>query len=99
MKVEIIAKIITDIEVIPDCVINSDTISEYKNELDCNIGNSSLDYLSDKLKDFEEIHVLSIKPSYDDEEYDNLLNSYQKEYDQMLEKIVQKHDLKLIDTE
>lgn len=80
MKVEIIAKIITDIEVIPDCVINSDTISEYKNELDCNIGNSSLDYLSDKLEYFDEIHVLSAKPSYD-EEYDNLLNSYQKEYD------------------
>lgn len=95
MKVEIIAKIITDIEVIPDSVINSDTISEYKNELDCDIGNSSLDYLSDKLENFDEIEILSAKPSYD-EEYDNLLNSYQKEYDQKsmyrLEKNVQKCD-------
>jgi hypothetical protein len=42
MKVSIIAKIITDIDVSLDDVVNSDTVGEYQTQLHCDVGNSAL---------------------------------------------------------
>lgn len=87
MKVTIIAEISADIPVYPDDVINSDTLEEYREELDCCIGNDALSYLSHYLKAFEEIKIISTHP-YEEgiDEYRNLLNNYQKEYDEQIKK-------------
>ena len=66
---------------IPD-VINSDTIGDYKAELDCDIGNAACDYLSRNLPHAEDIVINMAEPEYHEgiEEYSKLLNNWLPEY-------------------
>ena len=86
MVVRAIVEIITEIDVHPDDVVNSDTIEDYKAELDCNIGNGMLDYLSHNLKN-SDIKIESTEP-YDTgvEIYGNLLNKWGPEYKRRMKK-------------
>lgn len=86
MKVKIIATIVTDINVFPDEIINSDTIGDYASQLNCDIGNDALFYLSNCLKNANDIIVNSAEP-YDDEgieEYSKLLNNWVIEYPKLI---------------
>ena len=87
MKVKFIATIIADIDVFPDEVINSDTIGDYKAELDCDIGNAACDYLSRNLPHAEDIVINMAEPEYHEgiEEYSKLLNNWQPEYKKRME--------------
>ena len=82
MKVKIIAEIEADIQWIPDNVINSDTIGDYKAELDCNIENAACEYLSNQLNNWESIKILSAQPNDIEgiEEFSAYLNEYQQKY-------------------
>lgn len=82
MKIKFIATIIADIPVYPDDVCNSDTIGDYKAELDCSIGNAACDYLSKHLSKYEYIEVNMAEPEYHDgiEEYSKLLNNWEPKY-------------------
>jgi hypothetical protein len=74
MVVEIIAKIQVDLP-ITGITENSDSVGDYKLELDCNIGNEAIDYLSDNLD--ADIEILSASPIYEGaDEYINLLNNW-----------------------
>ena len=87
MKVKIIAEIIADVHVFPDDVLNSDTVGDYKSELDCNVGNDSLSYLVYHLPQNTDITILSAQP--DDEgidEYNQILNHWQQEYNERIKK-------------
>lgn len=88
MKVKFIATIIADIDVYPDDVINSDTIGDYKAQLDCDLGNAALFYLSNHLKRTEDIIINMAEPEYHEgiEEYGKLLNNWQ--YDKLQNKEV-----------
>lgn len=81
MKLTILTEISIDIPIVPDDVINSDTIGDYVTELNCCLGNDALTYLGNKLPEAEEITILSVHP-YDDgvEEYVNLVNNWESEY-------------------
>lgn len=87
MRVKIIAEIIADVKVFPDDVVNSDTIGDYKAELDCNVANDSLDYLTNHLKNYDSITIVSAIPEDDGiDEYSNILNNWQPEYTQRMKK-------------
>lgn len=87
MKVKIIAEIIADVHVFPDDVLNSDTVGDYKSELDCNIGNDSLKYLMDYLPQNTDITILSAQPDDEGiEEYNQILNNWQQEYNERIKK-------------
>lgn len=88
MKVKFIATIIADIDVYPEDVLNSDTIGDYKAELDCDIGNAALLYLSHNLPRTEEITINMAEPEYHEgiEEYGKLLNNWKPEYDRRMKK-------------
>lgn len=83
MKVKIIATIIDDVDVFPDDVLNSDTIADYIAQLNCDIGNAALSYLSHQLK-HADIEINMTEPVYDEgiEEYSKLLNNWQSEYNE-----------------
>lgn len=86
MKVKFIATIIADIDVYPDEVINSDTIGDYKAELDCDIGNAACDYLARNLPNAEDIVINMTEPEYHEgiEAYSKLLNNWQDEYNKRI---------------
>lgn len=86
MKVKFIATIIADIDVYPDEVINSDTIGDYKAELDCDIGNAACDYLARNLPNVEDIVINMAEPEYHEgiEAYSKLLNNWQDEYNKKI---------------
>ena len=86
MVVRAIVEIIAEINVHPDDVVNSDTVGDYKAELDSAIGNDMLDYLSQNLKD-SDIKIESAEP-YDTgvEIYGNLLNEWSPEYKKRMKK-------------
>lgn len=88
MKVKFIATIIADIDVYPDDVCNSDTIGDYKAELDCNIGNAACDYLSRNLPNTEDIIINMAEPEYHEgiEQYSQLLNNWEPEYKKRMRK-------------
>ena len=88
MKVKIIATIIADIDVFPDEVVNSDTIGDYKADLDCDIGNAACDYLSRNLPHAKDIVINMAEPEYHEgiEEYSQLLNNWQPEYERIMKK-------------
>lgn len=87
MRVRIIAEIIADVHVFPDDVLNSDTIGDFKSELDCNVGNDSLDYLIDHLPRNTNITILSAQPDDEGiEEYNQFLNNWQQEYNERIKK-------------
>lgn len=82
MKVKIIAEIEADIYWTPDNVMNSDTIGDYKAELDCNIENAACEYLANQLNDWESVKILSAQPNDIEgiEEFSTYLNEYQQKY-------------------
>lgn len=87
MKVKIIAEIIADVHVFPDDVLNSDTVGDYKSELDCNVGNDSMSYLVDHLPQNTDITILSAQPDDEGiEEYNQILNNWQQEYHERIKK-------------
>ena len=88
MKVKFIATIVADIDVFPDDVINSDTIADYVTQLNCDIDNGALWYLSNRLKRSDDIVIMSSEP-YDEgiEEYGKLLNNWQSEYERRMNEI------------
>lgn len=82
MLVKINATIYTKVEVFPPDVLNSDTIGDYKAELDCSLQNDALEHLWNMDKPLQEIVINSVEP-YDlegVEEYGNLLNNWESEY-------------------
>jgi hypothetical protein len=83
MRVKIIATIIADIDVFPDDVLNSDTIADYTTQLNCDIDNAALNYLSHQLK-HADIEINMTEPEFYDgiEEYSKLLNNWQSEYNE-----------------
>lgn len=85
MKVKIIAEIVTDVWVHPSDVLNSDTVGDYKSELDCDIINSSLQHLIDRgVKG--DITILSAEPIEEGiEQYSQLLNNWYPEYHQRMQ--------------
>ena len=87
MKVRIITEIIADVDVSFDDVVNSDTIADYKAELDCDLGNAALHYLSDRLKRCDEVEIISTEP-YDEgvDQYGDLLNNWKPEYNRRMKK-------------
>lgn len=87
MKVKFIATIIADIDVYPDDVCNSDTIGDYKAELDCDIDNAALYYLSNNL-DASDITINMAEPEYYEgiEQYSQLLNNWDPEYKERMKK-------------
>ena len=84
MKVKIITEIITDVWVHPSDVLNSDTVGDYKSELDCDVINSSLQHLIDKRINGD-ITILSAEP-YEDgvDQYKEILNNWHPEYYQRM---------------
>lgn len=82
MLVKINATIYAKVEVFPPDVLNSDTIGDYKAELDCALQNDALEHLWNMDKPLQEIVINSVEP-YDSEgveEYGNLLNNWESEY-------------------
>lgn len=87
MKVKIIAEIYTNIDVFPDDVCNSDSIGEYKAQLDCDISNAALYMLAHHLPNDSEIEIISTEPLEDGiDEYGNLLNKWPEEYKKRMKK-------------
>ena len=86
MVVKTIVEVIAEIDVYPDDVVNSDTVGDYKSELDCNVGNGMLDYLAHRLKDAN-IEIIATEP-YDTgvEVYNNILNNWEPEYKERMQK-------------
>lgn len=88
MKIKFIATIVADIDVFTDDVVNSDTIGDYKAELDCDIGNAACNYLSHNLPHAEDIIINMAEPEYHEgiEEYSKLLNNWKPEYNKIMKK-------------
>lgn len=88
MKVKFIATIVADIDVFPDDVVNSDTIGDYKAELDCNIDNAACTYLAHNLPNAEDIIINMAEPEYYEgiETYSKLLNNWKLEYERIMKK-------------
>lgn len=94
MVVRAIVEITTEIDVHPDDPINSDTVGDYKAELDCCIGNAVLHLLSEKLKNTQaDIKIEAYEP-YDTgiEDYSNFLNNWQRQYNERMEQFLKKLD-------
>lgn len=86
MKIKFITTIVADVDVFPDDVLNSDTIADYTMQLNCDIDNAALFYLTDRLKQYDSIEIISAEP-YDVEEYSKLLNNWQPEYKRRMNEI------------
>lgn len=86
MKIKFITTIVADVDVFPDDVLNSDTIADYTMQLNCDIDNAALFYLTDRLKQYDSIEIISAEP-YDVEEYSKLLNNWQPEYERRMNEI------------
>lgn len=87
MLVKMLVEIVADIDVFPDDVLNSDTIGEYKAELDCSVGNDSLYYLMHKLPNDADIVIHSAEPWGDGvDEYGKILDNWRPEYERKMSK-------------
>ena len=87
MKVKIIAEIYTNVDVFPDDVCNSDSIGEYKAQLDCDVSNAALHLLANKLPYDSDIEIISTEPAEDGiDEYGALLNNWPEEYNRRMSK-------------
>lgn len=85
MRVKIIAEIYTSVDVFPDDVCNSDSIGEYKAQLDCDVGNAALHMLAHHLPYDSDIEIISAEPSEDGiDEYGALLNNWPEEYNRRM---------------
>ena len=94
MVVKCLVEIILPVDVFPDDPINSDTIGDYKAELDCCVGNAVLHLLSEKLKHTQaDIKIEACEP-YDTgiEDYSNILNNWQRQYNESVERFLKKLD-------
>ena len=94
MVVKCLVEFILPVDVVPDDPINSDTIGDYKAELDCCIGNAILHLLSEKLEHIQaDIKIEACEP-YDTgvEDYSNILNNWQRQYNESMEQFLKKLD-------
>lgn len=94
MVVRCLVELILPVDVFPDDPINSDTIGDYKAELDCCVGNAVLHLLSEKLKHTQaDIKIEACEP-YDTgvEDYSKLLNNWQPQYKESMERFLKKLD-------
>lgn len=94
MVVKCLVELILPVDVFPDDPINSDTVGDYKAELDCCIGNAVLYLLSEKLKHTQaDIKIEACEP-YDTgvEDYGNILNNWQRQYNESMERFLKKLD-------
>lgn len=95
MKVKIIAEIYTNVDVFPDDVCNSDSIGDYKAQLDCDVGNAALHLLVNKLPYDSEIEIIATEPTEDGiDEYGEFLNRWQSEYNKKMSKYEEKRACK-----
>lgn len=95
MTIKFIAEITADIKVFPDDPINSDTIGDYKAELDCNIGNSALNAIKVISEGFSDIKILSCEPCDEGiDEYSQLLNNWQSDYNSKMNIFKEKYERK-----
>jgi hypothetical protein len=86
MLVKIVAEIITEVSVVPEDVLNADTIGDYKAELDCNVSNSALDHLAHHLPE-SDITILSAEPVEEGiEEYGMYLSEWVRKYPKRMTK-------------
>ena len=87
MKVKIIAEIYTNVDVFPDDVCNSDSIGEYKAQLDCDVSNAALHLLANRLPYDSDIEIIATEPAEDGiDEYGALLNNWPEEYNRRMSK-------------
>lgn len=94
MVVKCLVELILPVDVFPDDPINSDTIGDYKAELDCCMGNAVLHLLSDKLKNTQaDIKIEACEP-YDTgvEDYGKILNNWQSQYNESMKRFLKKLD-------
>lgn len=94
MVVKCLVEFILPVDVVPDDPINSDTIGDYKAELDCCIGNAVLHLLSEKLEHIQaDIKIEACEP-YDTgvEDYSSILNNWQRQYNESMERFLKKLD-------
>ena len=92
MVVKCLVELILPVDVFPDDPINSDTIGDYKAELDCCMGNAVLYLLADKLKHTQaDIKIEACEP-YDTgvEDYGKILNNWQSQYNESMERFLKK---------
>lgn len=84
MKIEVTCKVYIDTDVFKPDFWNSDTINEYKEDLIAEIGNTVMDQIwNNPVKNIgEELEIVNVTP-YDEgcEEFDSILNEWQKHYD------------------
>lgn len=86
MLVKLIAEIITEVSVVPEDVLNADTIGDYKAELDCNVSNGTLDHLAQRLPEAD-ITILSAEPVEEGiEEYGMYLSEWVRKYPKRIAK-------------
>jgi hypothetical protein len=86
MLVKIVAEIITEVFVVPEDILNADTIGDYKAELDCNVDNGALDHLARRLPEAD-ITILSTEPVEEGiEEYVKYLSEWVREYPKQITK-------------
>lgn len=82
MKVKIIATIEADIYMPSVPTYNSDTLSDYYAEVDSELNNAALDYLTDYLKNYDSITIDSVKPDdWDVYEFGKMLEKWYEEMD------------------
>ena len=95
MKIKAIVEISVDTEFFTDDVLNSDTIGDYKAQLDCDVANGILYHFMNNIPNVEEIKILSTEP-YDEgiEEYGNYLNKWQEEYNKRMKNFKEKYQNK-----
>ena len=87
MKVKILAEIYTNVDVFPDDVCNSDSIGEYKAQLDCDVSNAALHLLADRLPYDSDIEIIATEPAEDGiDEYGALLNNWPEDYNRRMSK-------------
>ena len=95
MKVKIIAEIYTNVNVFPDDVCNSDSIGDYKAQLDCDVDNAALYLLADRLPHDSDIEIIATEPAEEGiDEYGDLLNRWQSEYNKKMSKYEEKRGCK-----
>ena len=100
MKVEVIVKTYIDIPDnyldIPD-ILNSDTETEYREELSCMLQNAASDVIWQKSMSSisEDCQIISAKP-YEEgiDDIENLVNNWKTNYKKELNEFLNKHNLK-----
>lgn len=83
MKLKVTLETYIDCDVTPDFYINSDTREEYKEQLQCDMGNDALEAIwrSRMCEISEDCKIISVEP-YEEgiDEYNKLVNGWYNEY-------------------